>query len=516
MASLYLGQAEQDHANIPLFWGNQDYLEGATIAQDAARAIPLADMTLMAKVAISDEWTPLQDVDPATTPGSMLTGAMGDLDTFQAVSDGSFKIGIDGETAILISALDFSGLEAPSATGAVMTTGAFGTTLAALQAITDGEFAITVDDQALSITGLDFSDIQAPTDTAAKCVCGANGTNLAGWAAVSNGGFAITVDGTLYTFTDVDFTGALALGDVAVILNGHVGGAGVTCKYNAGTDVYEFYSTTTGRLSTITAVVTGGTTDISGAGFLNGLTGTATLTQGTGGDGHGTTVVDVINEVAAGRFTCVHDAASDAYLFLSPRRGAMSTITALSVSGGGTDISGAGYFNGLTGTAVLVQGTGDAGDDRNISDVINEKAAGRFTAIQTATKMLFVSPTEGVQSAVSVLTAGTAGTDISGASYLNGLTGTGVVAAGTGLDGSELPLGIYHGGSIPAATLVAGSVTGEIYPGGELYVNEDALVLENSLDLDSSIIPSRGVSIRTFLHNIGIKPQTTKDATAQI
>jgi hypothetical protein len=302
MTTLYLGQAETDHANLPLIDGDVKYLASQTIAQDAARAVDLVDMTLMARVGSTGYWTPLREVDPASTPGSMLTGAIGTVSVFQAVANGSFKIQIDGETALHLTALDFTGIQAPTATGATMKTGALGCTLATLQGIVDGAFNITVDGQVLAITGLDFSDIYAPNDTFAQCVCGTNGMNLAGWEAVTNGGFGITVDGTLYTFTDIDFSGIVSLGEVALRINSHVGGAGVRCAYNAGTNKYAFYSTTRGLTSTITAVVLGATTDISGAGFLNGLTGTAVLTQGAGGDGLGTAVADVINAVAAGRF----------------------------------------------------------------------------------------------------------------------------------------------------------------------------------------------------------------------
>ena len=512
---LFVSQAETDHTNVPVIQGDVAYLEDETIAQDAGRVAALADMTLMAKVASSGQWTPLRDVDPAATPGSMLTGAIGAVETFQAVSDGSFGIAIDGETAFQVAALDFSDIEAPTATGASCLTGALGCTLATMQAITDGEFGITVDGNALSITGLDFSDIYSISDTAAKAVCGANGTNLAGWQAVADGGFAITVDGITYTFTDMDFAGISKLAEVATVINAHAKGTRVKCAYDNAGDVFHFYSTTRGRTSTITVLAAGTTTDISGAGYLNGTS--ATLTQGTGGDGLGTNIADVINLAAAGRFEVFYDAATTKFLFLSPRRGAMSTITALSdPSGGGTDISDSGHLNGRTGTATLTQGTGDAGADTTIVDVINDKAAGRFTAYWSGTKIRFVSPTLGVNSAVAVLTAGTTGTDISGASYLNGLTGTGVATAGTGLDGSHLPAGIYRGGSIAAASIVAGTTTGCIVIPNKNIVMEDYLVLENSLDLDSSIITQFPMTIRDYLHSIGFIPQTVKLADANV
>jgi hypothetical protein len=148
-----------------LLKGDVKVKEAETIAQDAARAAVLANLTVMAKNQTTGKWVPLTDIDPDSAPAKMVTGAIGSEATFQAVSDGEFAITVDG-VAMDITGLDFGGIEAPTATAATGVCGAFGPTLAAMQAITDGEFAITVDGVALTIDGLDFST--APTSQRGK------------------------------------------------------------------------------------------------------------------------------------------------------------------------------------------------------------------------------------------------------------------------------------------------------------------------------------------------------------
>jgi hypothetical protein len=79
-----------------------------------------------------------------------------------------------------------------------------------------------------------------------------------------------------------------------------------------------------------------------------------------------------------------------------------------------------------------------------------------------------------------------------------------------------LPAGIYRGGTVLAATIAAGDITGEIVIPNQNVVSEDYLVLENSLDLDSSIITAIPATIRDYLHSIGFYPQEGQDATANV
>ena len=126
-----------------------------------------------------------------------------------------------------------------------------------------------------------------PALTPATLVCGANGGNLAAWQAVNNGEFSIDVNGTTLDIIGINTTGIAALSDIADMINSVALGT-VICVYDITGDVFSFYSPTAGVGSTITvlsAVAGGAGTDISGAGFLNGLTAVGTATQGTGGNG---------------------------------------------------------------------------------------------------------------------------------------------------------------------------------------------------------------------------------------
>jgi hypothetical protein len=507
-------QAETDHSNVPFMQGEPKGLLDQTIEQDAGRSIPLASNTLMAQRFSDRKWVPITDVDPTLTFAKMVCGAFGSTPAaMQAITDGEFAITMDG-VLINITALDFSEIDAPTDAHANAVLGAFGSTAILMQAITDGSFQITVDGQAFDITGLDFSPIEAGDDTHASALCGANGANLAAWQAIGNGGFAITVDGRLITVADADFTAVPALTDVAARINSHIGGTGVECRYNVGTDVFSFVSSTTGEASTISVLAAGGTTDISGAGFLNG-TG-ATLTQGVGGDVFGTVVKDILNNACDGFFTFQWDGTQ--YTIISEGTGEASTITALTAGSAGTDISGAAFLNGLTGVAVLTQGTGGEPFVTQMVDIINAAADGRYSAEWNGVQYTFVTPTPGTQGAVTVLTAvaGGAGTDISGAGHLNGLTGVGTVTTGTGDDGEDLPTGIYRGSAITAAALVAGDVTGnDILVGGPCIFDEDGLTIENSLTMNS-IVVRLGKTIRMALIALGLNPRPSVDVDANV
>ncbi|MDH4319646.1 MAG: DUF3383 domain-containing protein [Desulfobulbaceae bacterium] len=152
----------------------------------------------------------------------------------------------------------------------------------------------------------------------------------------------------------------------------------------------------------------------------------------------------------------------------------------------------------------------------DVVGIIQSKVAGKFDVFydQVANVFTFASPTFGVSSSsITVLTAGSAGTDISGAGFLNGLTGTGTVTAATGGTGSELPSGIYFGDDITAAKLVAGDVTGPILVGSGVAIDESQIVLENSLTLNS-IVSQTMKTIRATLASVGILAKQTTTTTA--
>lgn len=366
--------------------GEKVHRSDQTIAQIIGRATDLAFLTVMFQRASSLKWGPLDDVNPALTAAKMVCGAIGG------------------------AAPDF-------------------------QAITDGEFAITVDGQALDITGLDFSGLDTEQDAAGYFTCGANGTNLAGWQAVTDGAFDVTVNGIEINITGLDFSTAATLNDVA----------------------------------------------------------------------------DTINYAANGRFTVIYDGKADIYKFVSNKTGETSTVAAPNAPAAGTDISAAGYLNAPGGSATA--GVGGEGLYESISEIINAEAAGRFVCYFDGDAFVFVSPNLGLpKSTITVLSAvsGGAGTDISGASYLNGLTAVGTVTAATGEESTAIPAGIYWGNDILAATIAAGDVTGQnILVGKTVELDESAIVLEGSLTLDD-IVSATGRTIRKHLSDLGIFARSTE------
>ena len=135
------------------------------------------------------------------------------------------------------------------------------------------------------------------------------------------------------------------------------------CTYDADSNVFSFVSNTTGETSTVIAPAAGaGGTDISAAGYLNGAAAGA-ATAGTGGEDLSENIAEIINGAALGRFFCAFN--GDAFVFTSAERGTDSVVTVLSAvaAGAGTDISGVGFLNGLTGTGTATAGTGGTGVD---------------------------------------------------------------------------------------------------------------------------------------------------------
>lgn len=146
-----------------------------------------------------------------------------------------------------------------------------------------------------------------------------------------------------------------------------------------------------------------------------------------------------------------------------------------------------------------------------IVDTINAVLLGRGWAIydSKADVVSFVTNLPGLNGSVTVLTAGASGTDISGAGHLNGLTGT--VTAGTGNDGQNLPAGIYTGPEITAAAIVAGDIVDSpILVGAGVLVDQNQIVLENSLTLNDVVV-ALNKTIQAALGDVGIFSEDTID-----
>lgn len=151
----------------------------------------------------------------------------------------------------------------------------------------------------------------------------------------------------------------------------------------------------------------------------------------------------------------------------------------------------------------------------DISEVLNAAMGGQLIAQYDITTdvISFNTPEGGVGQTLSVLTAvvGGSGTDISGASFLNGLTTVGTVVQGSVTGVAGVPAGIL-GRALTAAQVAAADVTNVpvINMGRGLILDRDQITLENSLAL-SDIVYANGKnkSIEDCLHEIGI---VTKDS----
>ncbi|MCP4568612.1 MAG: DUF3383 domain-containing protein [FCB group bacterium] len=155
----------------------------------------------------------------------------------------------------------------------------------------------------------------------------------------------------------------------------------------------------------------------------------------------------------------------------------------------------------------------------DIAGIINIGLLGRAVCFydEVGDVFTFVSLKTGLPaSSITVLTAGSAGTDISGTGFLNGLTTVGTVTAATGEETTAIPAGIFMSNDIAAATIVAGDVDDQVLlVGSDKMIDEDMIVLENSLTL-ASVVTSTGKTIRQHLELLGIYPRTaTNDQMIQ-
>lgn len=492
----------------PVVRGQKVHRSNQTLSRIIGRAIDLDFLTLLFQRASDLKWGPLDDVNPARTFAKMVCGAIGGTGpAFAANSDAEFSITVDGQV-LDITGLDMTGLDTVADTPGYMTCGAIGATLPELAAVSDGQFGIGFDGNAAINVVADFSGIDAIDDTPGYWTCGANGTNIAGYVALTDAAFSYVVDGVAGDTGAMNLTTCVTFADVVQKINFHLNGE-ATMLYGWNTDVFKLVSNKTGETSSVTIGAPAAGTDISAAGFLNQVAGSATA--GTGGENLGQTPTSIINAELVGRGLCFFD--GDAFVFISRTAGETSAVSVLTAGAGGTDISGAAFLNGLSGTGTPTAGTGGEALFETITGIINAAAAGRFTCYFDGNAFVFISPNSGLpQSSITVLSAvsGGAGTDISGASFLNGLSATGTVTAATGGDGENIPAGLYWGIDIPFATIAAADVDEQnVLIGKTVELDESKIVLEGSLTLDSIVVET-GKTIRKHLSDIGIFARSTE------
>jgi len=128
-----------------------------------------------------------------------------------------------------------------------------------------------------------LTDVSAESLIPAVLTCGANGGNLAAYQAVADGEFSIMINGTQTDFTGIAFTSIVGLEDIAEVLNAAMDGQ-LIAQYDITADVISFNTPEGGvgqTLTVLTAVSGGSGTDVSGTGFLNGLTTVGVVVQGS-------------------------------------------------------------------------------------------------------------------------------------------------------------------------------------------------------------------------------------------
>ena len=500
--------------NTEGFWlsGDFKYKDSETFLQDAVRAAALVKYTVVARQQSSLKIVPLTDLNPDMISAYLTCGAIGGTGPeFAAISNGYFKLGADGQTVAEYGPCDFTGMDTALDNPGFLTCGGIGTS-AAFQAVAAGYFKVAFDAQAVEEIGpCDFSGISAPGDTPGSYLCGTNGAIIAaGWDAITDGAGTFPINGVNVVLAAMDFTDCLTFWDVAATITHHAAGRFV-CTYDGNANVFQIVSPSTGETSTVAALSAGAAgTDITAAGYLNGTVAGA-ATAGTGGEGTHQSVPQIINAALAGKGYCSQS--GDALVIVSRTAGETSSVSVLTAGTSGTDISGALLMNGLSGTGTPTAGTGGEALFESIVDILNAALHGEAFASFDGDAIIFTSPSKGLPaSAITVLTAGVSGTDISGAAYLNGLTAVGTVTAATGEESTSIPIGIFVGEAITAADLVAGDVTDQAVAeyGDPATFDVDKLILENSLDIDD-IVVGTGQSIRQHLTNIGLIASSTDE-----
>jgi phage tail sheath gpL-like len=121
--------------------------------------------------------------------------------------------------------------------------------------------------------------------TAGYMITGAVSAAIAAWQAVTDGEFTISVDGTPQNVTALDFSLDTDLDDVAATIA--AGLTGATCVWQSATSTFKITSSATGEGKDISAMslYSGGSgTDISGPSFCNGLADAVTIVPGTDAD----------------------------------------------------------------------------------------------------------------------------------------------------------------------------------------------------------------------------------------
>jgi len=418
-----------------------------------------------------------------------LTGgnaATSTIATWAAVSDGSFRVTMDG-TQRDVTGIDFRNVAAY--TPAFLTGGTSATSdFATWATVTDGSFDITINGAAKSITSIDFTGVLSMADVAAviqaklRTATGTNETVV--WSTnkfiitsgVTTSASAITVLSATGSGTDISGAGATAYmdsdvgaGDEAVTNKVSlmtmaqvattiqtalraVTSALETVVWSTNHFVVSSVNTTVDSAITVLSAVGSGT-DISGAGattFMDAeiAVGAVTAHATTKTMADVATLIQTAIRTATSKLETVTWEGTNHFLISSVNTTSISAITVASAPDANTDLSGAGgttFMDCDTGNGtVTARAMADSMDyvASQIQTVIVALTGESDTVVYDTDHFVLRSDTTGGVSSVSVLSAvdGGSGTDISGAGFLNGLTGTGSVVIGSSKNfGLKLP-----------------------------------------------------------------------------
>jgi len=323
----------------------------------------------------------------------------------------------------------------------------------------------------------------SPALVPGNMLCGAIGGTLPEFAAVSDAELSVDVNGETIELADMDLTGIDTIEDTPGYwlcgANGDVIGNWDALTDAAFSYVVDGVAYDTGQMNLTASVTFGG-------------------------------LIDIINFHLDGHATMEYAFTVDKFKLVSNKTGETSSVT-IGAPAAGTDISAAGYLNQTAGAATA--GTGGENLGENIAEIINAHAAGRFNVAFSGDAFVFMSPTSGILSAISVLSDPSAGgTYIGGAGFLNGETGTGTATVGTGQVSTSIPIGIFVGNDIATADLVAGDVEDQIVVnyGDPATFDVNKLILENSLDIDDVVVGTEK-TIRQHLTEIGLIASDTDE-----
>lgn len=202
--------------NYPFFLRGEPHTrEFETLAQDAARSAALAPFTMVGKNS-AGKWTPVTDVTPALTAAYLTCGSLaGNLTAWQAISDGEFAITVDGQ-AMDITGLDFSSITALMNIADVINVAAAGRFTVLDNDGAGGSFTIVSPSLGLGASSITETSAVAGgsgTDISAGTT-GLNGASGTGTVVAATGSLYESVPAGIYIGEEVT-AAALVAGDVA-------------------------------------------------------------------------------------------------------------------------------------------------------------------------------------------------------------------------------------------------------------------------------------------------------------